>query len=108
MTDNFTMTVQDYNDLRQKGTDHVLLDIREASERDICKISDDIHIPMGDLSARYQELDDEALIVVYCHHGIRSAQVARFLQTLGFENVRNLQGGIASWALDIDQEMAQY
>ena len=47
-------------------------------------------------------------IIVLCHHGMRSAQVQRYLQARGFEQVINLAGGIHAWAIDVDPDMAQY
>jgi rhodanese-related sulfurtransferase len=47
--------------------------------------------------------------VVICHHGIRSLQVARYLEEhLGFSNVINLAGGVDAWARDVDRQMAVY
>ncbi|HEU4401140.1 MAG TPA: rhodanese-like domain-containing protein [Candidatus Polarisedimenticolia bacterium] len=40
---------------------------------------------------------DGAPILVYCEHGIRSAQAAQFLSQAGFTNVMNLAGGLSRW-----------
>ena len=64
-------------------------------------------IPMGELARRQQELDPEDEIVVYCHHGVRSANVTSFLRHHGFARARNLQGGIDRWATQVDPSMAQ-
>ena len=82
--------------------------MREASERDIAVIPDDIHIPLGDITMRYNELDQDQEIIVYCHSGRRSAQVCQFLSGIGYENVNNLQGGIDSWSKEIDSSVKQY
>ncbi|WP_317175118.1 rhodanese-like domain-containing protein [Hymenobacter qilianensis] len=48
-------------------------------------------------------------IVVYCHHGGRSAAAITELQTkAGFTNLQNLTGGIHAWALEVDPTMPQY
>jgi rhodanese-related sulfurtransferase len=47
-------------------------------------------------------------VVCICHHGIRSANAAAYLERLGFEQVANLQGGMERWALDVDRGMARY
>jgi rhodanese-related sulfurtransferase len=47
-------------------------------------------------------------VVVICHHGIRSQQVALFLDHHGFSAVLNLQGGVDAWARDVDPAMAKY
>lgn len=86
----------------------VLLDVREPWEFEICRIEGARSMPMGSVPARIEELDDEAETVVICHHGMRSAQVAMFLERHGFSNVINLTGGVAAWANDVDPGMARY
>jgi hypothetical protein len=55
-------------------------------------------MPMASVPARVQELEPDAEIVVICHHGGRSMQVAMFLERQGFSNLINLAGGVAQWA----------
>lgn len=86
----------------------VLLDVREPWEYNICRIEGSINIPMQDIPARLQELDDEQALVAICHHGMRSAQVAMFLERQGFKDVTNLSGGVAAWAAQVDPSMPQY
>lgn len=86
----------------------ILLDVREPWEFDICRIPGSINIPMSRLVSRLDELDATATIVVICHHGSRSYQVADFLENRGFTQVINLEGGVNAWAEQIDQQMARY
>jgi adenylyltransferase/sulfurtransferase len=86
----------------------VLLDVREPEEVELVRIAGSLHIPMGDIPGRLHELDPEADIVVYCHHGIRSADVAAFLQRHEFGSVANLTGGIDAWSLTVDRSLARY
>jgi rhodanese-related sulfurtransferase len=86
----------------------LVLDVREDSEREICALPDSTHIPMGQIPERIEELDRNREIVVQCHHGIRSMQVAVYLERQGFTNVYNLDGGIDAWANEIDPSMATY
>jgi rhodanese-related sulfurtransferase len=90
------------------GLPIVLLDVREPEEIRIAEFPRALHIPMGDVPARISELDPEAEIVVICHHGIRSAQVAGYLMSLGFEKVLNLQGGIDAWSAAVDPAVPRY
>ncbi|AXT48806.1 rhodanese-like domain-containing protein [Chromobacterium rhizoryzae] len=85
----------------------VLLDVREAWEVQLCMIPGSLHIPMNLIPLRMSELPD-ALIVVICHHGVRSAHVARFLLDAGFEQVLSLAGGVEAWAAEVDPQMARY
>lgn len=93
-----------------QGTDSVplLLDVREPWEFRICHIEGSQLIPMGQLAASIRALDPGRETVVICHHGIRSRQVARFLDYQGFTKVINLAGGLDAWARDVDREMPTY
>lgn len=86
----------------------LLLDVREPWEFDICHLDGARLVPMGHVPVQIDTLDPDAEIVVICHHGMRSAQVAYFLESRGFSNVMNLTGGMSAWALQVDPEMAQY
>lgn len=91
------------------GESLVLLDVREAHELAVCQIEGARHMPMGEVPARHDELDPEAPLVVICHHGLRSAQVAAWLESQAdFEAVHNLAGGVDRWALEVDASMARY
>ncbi|MDG1049067.1 MAG: rhodanese-like domain-containing protein [Planctomycetota bacterium] len=90
------------------GEELVLLDVREAVELGICAIPGAIHIPLGELSVRHHELDPDAETVCICHHGIRSANAAAGLASLGFDRLLNLTGGVERWARDVDPTMARY
>lgn len=86
----------------------VLLDVREPWEFQICHINGSTLIPMGQIPTRLDELDPSQEIVVICHHGIRSRQVAMFLMSRGFGNLINLSGGVEAWAREVDPQMATY
>ncbi|MBS0354833.1 MAG: sulfurtransferase [Proteobacteria bacterium] len=85
-----------------------LLDVREPSEFQYCAIPGSVLMPMASVPARMQELEPDAEIVVICHHGGRSMQVAMFLERQGFTNLINLAGGVAQWAAQVDPSMPQY
>lgn len=76
----------------------VLLDVREPWELDVCRIQGVQPMPMRSVPARYMELKCDAELVVVCHHGARSYQVAMFLEHQGFTSIYNLYGGMAAWA----------
>ena len=63
--------------------------------------------PIEEIEFRTTELDPADEIVVYCHHGVRSAAVANFLRQQGFKAV-NLAGGLDFWARAIDPKMKRY
>ncbi|MFC4160513.1 rhodanese-like domain-containing protein [Chitinimonas lacunae] len=86
----------------------LLLDVREPWEFDRCRIDGAINVPMQTIPERMQELDEAAPIVAICHHGMRSYQVASYLERAGFETLYNLSGGVAAWADQVDPAMPRY
>lgn len=84
-----------------------LLDVREPHEYQTANLGGYL-IPLGQLPNRFQELDRDREIIVYCHHGIRSRYAVEFLRQNGFTNVRNLVGGIDQWSLRIDPAISRY
>lgn len=103
-----TITSQELNQRRKQEPELALLDVREPHERDISKLQNDLHIPMGQIEERMHELQPDKTLVVYCRTGRRSMMVAGFLIEHGFADVYNLQGGIDAWAQEIDPSMPRY
>jgi len=85
----------------------LLLDVREKWEYEICALPNSVLIPMGHIVERIDELPTDKTIVVICHHGVRSMQVALYLVKNGLDVV-NLKGGVDAWARDVDKTMASY
>jgi rhodanese-related sulfurtransferase len=73
-----------------------------------CRLENSLHIPLGQIIARFEELPADQELVVLCHHGIRSALVVNYLQKNGFEKVHNLEGGIHLWSIDVEPTMIKY
>lgn len=88
----------------QRG-DAVLVDIRDAPEREHGSIPGAVHVPRGMLEFRadttspyHQEpLDPSKRVILHCASGGRSALAVRTLQTMGYENVAHLDGGFDAW-----------
>lgn len=89
-----------------------LVDVREWSEFQICKIDGAILIPLGDIQERSLDklngLQPTDEIVVHCHHGIRSLKATKALKEQGFANVKSMRGGIEDWSLRIDNSVSRY
>jgi len=101
---DYEIAPEELESLLNSGSGVVVLDVREAWEVQTAKVADSVHIPMGDVPARFrQELDPEKHIVVICHHGVRS-----LLRQQGFEKVQSLRGGIDRWARQIDPRVPLY
>jgi len=88
----------------------LLLDVREPWEYQTCHLSGSQLIPMREIPHAVEkgELDPAREVVVICHHGIRSRQVAYYLEHQGFDKVINLEGGVAAWADQVDPAMPRY
>jgi rhodanese-related sulfurtransferase len=94
---------------RLAGSDRpFLLDVRQDWETRLCRLENAVHIPIEEIELRADELNLDDEIVVYCHQGVRSAAVADYLRQRGFKNVKNLLGGLDSWARTVDPTMRRY
>jgi rhodanese-related sulfurtransferase len=87
-----------------------LVDVRQPWEHDLAALPDSVLVPLNELPGRIDELRpaDDALVVVYCHHGIRSLSGAAILENAGIRNVVSLSGGIDAWSLLIDSNVPRY
>jgi rhodanese-related sulfurtransferase len=86
-----------------------LIDVREPWEFSTAKIEGSVLMPMGDVPARaHQELDPDQRLVILCHHGQRSLNVAAWLRNQGFEQAQSLRGGIEAWAAQVDPSVGRY
>ena len=101
-----------YDTSRWMETDDqpLLLDCREADEFALVAIAGAKFLPMSEIQSRAGELRayKQAPIVVFCHHGMRSAQVTQWLREQGFNQVQSMAGGIDRWAVEIDPSMKRY
>ena len=87
----------------------LLLDVREPWEYQTASIPNSLLMPMGEVASRaHTELDPDAPVVVMCHHGARSLNVAIWLRDQGFPNAQSLAGGIDAWSLHVDPTVPRY
>ena len=85
-----------------------LLDVREPWEYQTARIEGSKLVPMGEVAARLDELEQDRELVAICHHGGRSLQVALFLEKNGFSKVHNLAGGVDAWSKSVDPSVPLY
>ena len=104
----YTMSVQELKQRFDTGKKPYLLDVREPYEYSLAKLEGSVLIPLGTLPQSMEKLDRNAEIVVYCHHGMRSADAVGFLVQQGFTNVKNLVGGIDAWSVQVDPTVPRY
>jgi len=86
----------------------LLVDVREQWEWDVCRIEGAKLIPMRTIPANLQALDVEEPVICYCHHGMRSLDVAAWLRKQGVESAQSLAGGIERWSAEIDPKVPRY
>ena len=91
-----------------RGEKVLLVDVREPWEFDVCRIEGAKLIPMGQIPANLQSLDVDDDVICYCHHGIRSLDVAVWLRNQGVATARSLAGGIERWSQEIDPQVPRY
>jgi adenylyltransferase/sulfurtransferase len=108
MEDRETVTVEELKDRMDRQADFVLVDVREQSEYDICRIQGAQLIPLAQLSARFSEIPKDREVILHCRSGMRSARAAHFLRGRGYGNVHNLEGGILAWIDRIDPTQPKY
>jgi sulfur-carrier protein adenylyltransferase/sulfurtransferase len=90
------------------GKSLFLLDVREDHELEVSKIEGVVHIPLGELEARYSEVPSGADVVVVCRSGMRSDRAAEFLIGHGYGSVRNLATGMNGWCTTVDPSQPVY
>ena len=106
--DEINITVSQLQRRQEQGRRPLLVDVRTPREWQVCRLDGAQLLPLHELTGRWQELDGEQEIVVYCHHGHRSARAVEFLRRAGLKHVRNLTGGIDAWSKEIDPGVPLY
>lgn len=96
--------------MRQRSESIYLVDVRQPWEHELARLPDDILVPLDQLADRADEITPPpgALVVTYCHHGIRSLNAAAILLELGHARVASLAGGIDAWSQLVDPSVARY
>lgn len=109
------ISVEEVAKKRDSVEPFILLDVREPHELRRAALDDAINIPLSTIAQRRldafpNEIADnkDAEIIVFCHHGARSAQVAAFLRQAGWNKVLNMDGGIDAYATVVDSSIGRY
>lgn len=86
-----------------------LVDVRQPWEHETAALPGDVLLPLDQLAENLDELHppEGALVVAYCHHGIRSLNAVAMLAEAGIAAV-SLAGGIDMWSLQIDPKIPRY
>jgi rhodanese-related sulfurtransferase len=105
---DYEIQPEDVKRMVDAGEQFTFLDCREPWEHQTAHIAGSTHIPMQDIPSRIQELDPDDHIVVICHHGVRSMNVAAWLRQQGYEKAQSVSGGIDRWSRVIDSKIPIY
>lgn len=107
----YEITPAEVKQRQQAGARLTLIDVREPAEHQICSIGGAHLIPMASVPGTLQALEaaaEQSLVVVFCHHGVRSLSVVNWLRQQGVENCQSMAGGIERWSVEIDPAVPRY
>jgi rhodanese-related sulfurtransferase len=90
-----TVTVQDLANAQEAK--YIILDVRQPEEFAEGHVPSAVLIPLAEIEARARELSTDSTLYVICRSGNRSRQASELLVGLGFEDVRNVDGGFTAW-----------
>jgi len=91
------------------GDDIQIIDVREDNEYAFNSIPNSVHIPLGQVLSRMNEIDPNRETLVHCKMGGRSARAIDALQRSGFTGkLANLKGGILAWSDEVDPTVPKY
>ena len=103
-----SISAKELNELLNSAEKIQIIDIREHFEWDICHIEGALNIPMNLIIESIDKISKDVTTVIICHHGTRSMKVINYLESIGYKNLINLDGGIHAWSTDVDKTMSTY
>jgi adenylyltransferase/sulfurtransferase len=112
--DDTTMEIStvDVKRMLDDGERFTLVDVREPSEYDICRIDGSVLVPLDQIEAMRAQnlhgLSQGDVIILHCKAGLRSLKAVKALKKIGFKNVRSMAGGIEEWSKKIDSSVPRY
>ena len=108
LTDHLEISPAEVQRKLEAGDDFNFVDVREPEEFALARIEGARLIPMRSVPAALSELDDDRPVIVFCHHGVRSLNVANWLREHGIEQAWSMAGGIDLWSRQIDPKVPRY
>ncbi|MGF1492610.1 MAG: rhodanese-like domain-containing protein [Microcoleaceae cyanobacterium] len=89
-----------------------LIDVREPEELALAQVNGFTNLPLSQYAEWSEQMhtrfDTEVETWVMCHHGMRSAQMCQWLMQRGFQNVKNITGGIDAYSILVDSTVPRY
>jgi rhodanese-related sulfurtransferase len=111
MTDALEITPEEVRRRLDSGERFHLIDVREPDEYSLAHIAGCELIPMRTVPGALAKLQSEsqnAPLIIYCHHGVRSLNVVHWLREQGIGACQSMSGGIDAWSLTIDASVPRY
>lgn len=111
MSNTLEISATEVKQLLDQGEAIKLIDVREPKEHQFCQVQGSELIPMGSVPQHLSRLEaqaDDAKLVVFCHHGMRSLNVVAWLREKGISNCVSMSGGIEAWSLQVDPTVPRY
>ena len=102
------ISAKELNELINSTEKIQIIDVRERFEWDICHIEGTLNIPMNLIIESIDKISKNITTVIICHHGTRSMNVIHYLESIGYKNLINLDGGIHAWSTEVDKTMSTY
>jgi len=113
------ISAKEYAKRRAAGKkDHVLLDVREKVQYDICNIEGSINIPFSTLQGSKdislpESVPDDAPIYVICRLGNDSQVITKKLKEIGLDKngkrtILDIKDGLKAWREDVDNSWPEY
>jgi len=91
-----SLSAGDYLQMRKQP--HTLVDVRQLGEWQSMHATTAVHIPLGEISQRMNEIPQDKTVVVICASGGRSSMAATAIANAGYSDVYNFSGGMAAWS----------
>jgi rhodanese-related sulfurtransferase len=105
---NIEITPQEVEQLQTRGGQFLFVDVREKWEYDTTHIDGSTLIPLGEIPANLPRLEQADVVILFCHHGMRSLDAAAWLRSQGVEGARSMAGGIDRWSAEVDPRVPRY
>jgi rhodanese-related sulfurtransferase len=107
----FEVTPAEVKSRLYAGEKLYLIDVREPFEHQLTRIDGAELIPMNTVPQRLsylEQLAEDGILIVFCHHGMRSLSVVNWLRNQGVEACQSISGGIDAWSRSVDPSVPRY
>ncbi|KAJ3187006.1 Molybdenum cofactor synthesis protein 3 [Gaertneriomyces sp. JEL0708] len=100
-----------------RSSPHLLLDVREKVQYNICSLPNSINIPYKELDRRVAEVEDAVKrkndengipVYVVCRRGNDSQLAVQLLKESGFTMAKDIIGGLEQWAAEVEPAFPTY